>query len=176
MGEKATLYTTGDITEQLCSEVRNACLQLINQQGIDEIMLVVSSTGGWNHPANWLVDFLRSLPIPVNTHALGEVRSIAVPVFLAGARRTADPKSRFVLHSMTWNFSQSQSYHAIQESMERFEADIAHYVSVVTEATQNKLSAALITDILKGSASAMLVDSSRAIEVGMVHDLEELSL
>ncbi|WP_155837415.1 ATP-dependent Clp protease proteolytic subunit [Herminiimonas sp. CN] len=42
-----------------------------------------------------LYNFLRSLPIPLKTHNIGDVESIAVVVFLASTKRFTCPHSRF---------------------------------------------------------------------------------
>lgn len=68
------------------------------------LYLAISSTGGSNAAAFSMIDFLRSLPIPVTTHATGVVDSCAVSIFLSGGDRFANPGVRFLIHSPAITF------------------------------------------------------------------------
>ena len=175
MPDRAVLYLTGVIDDNSCTRVRSEAIQAANS-GVDEILLVISSTGGWNHPAYWLHDFLRGLHVPVHTYAIGEIRSIAIPVFLGGEKRIADPDSWFTFHAMEWNFpGGGQSYHALHESIERLDADITRYASIVQASTCG-LQPAEVANVLRGNDSAMIVPPRTAQEMGIVHEIRPFDM
>lgn len=45
-----------------------------------------------------LYGFIRSLPVSITIHNIGHIDSIALAVYLAGARRLANPEATFLIH------------------------------------------------------------------------------
>lgn len=47
-----------------------------------------------------LYGFIRSLPVEIAVHNIGQIDSIALAVYLAGARRLANPNATFLIHDL----------------------------------------------------------------------------
>src|ERR1700693_1950735 len=82
-------------SQQLISTVS----QLINQ-GATSIELLLSTPGGEVSSGLTIYNFLNSIPIPINTHNIGNVDSIGNAMFLAGATRKACKHSTFMFHGV----------------------------------------------------------------------------
>ena len=79
-------------------------------------MILFSSQGGSTDQGLALYNFIRELPVPIHMHAVGHVGSMAIPVFVAGDRRTATPVSRFFFHAYQWGFEGRQTCDGIAEA------------------------------------------------------------
>lgn len=67
-----------------------------------EITLVLTSNGGDVASGMGLYHFIRSLPVPVRTHAAGVCSSVAATILLASDHRTAADPTHFILHAATY--------------------------------------------------------------------------
>lgn len=63
-----------------------------------EPIILINSRGGSTEEAVGSYSYLRQLPMPITTIALGEVHSAATYVFLAGERRWSCPTATFLFH------------------------------------------------------------------------------
>jgi ATP-dependent protease ClpP protease subunit len=84
--------------------MRNAQQALANAvaKGHQQIVLVLTSNGGDVASGLGLYHFIRSLPVPVHTHAAGVCSSVAATILLAGDRRTGADPTHFILHVATY--------------------------------------------------------------------------
>ncbi|HEU5436794.1 MAG TPA: ATP-dependent Clp protease proteolytic subunit, partial [Telluria sp.] len=97
------VHFIGPINHNTACTIRNLCLQAV-QSGASSIELHLSSEGGNMTAGFALYFFLKSLPIPLITHNVGSIESIAVVIFLAGQKRYACPGTRFLVHPLNWGF------------------------------------------------------------------------
>jgi ATP-dependent Clp protease protease subunit len=58
----------------------------------------MSSSGGMVEEGMSLYGFIRSLPVDITIHNIGSIDSIALAVYLAAARRLANPDATFLMH------------------------------------------------------------------------------
>lgn len=72
------------------------------RDGASRIVLHICSGGGDVTSGIGLYNFIRALPIPVDTHAFGACGSIAATIFLAGDNRSTVATSAFSLHAATY--------------------------------------------------------------------------
>jgi ATP-dependent protease ClpP protease subunit len=80
----------------------SACGNLITQ-GHDELYLCISTPGGQIASGITLYNFLRSLPVKVATHNMGNIDSIGNAIFLAGEHRRACQHSTFMFHGAAFD-------------------------------------------------------------------------
>jgi ATP-dependent Clp protease, protease subunit len=85
------------VTAQQLMQTLDTCVR----QGVTEVLLLISSSGGSVHHGVSLYNWIRALPITVTTHNFGSVDSIALVLFAAGKRRLSVPHARFLLHGVT---------------------------------------------------------------------------
>lgn len=71
-------------------------------EGATEITILFSSEGGSTDEGMSLYTYLKALPVKLTMHAVGFVRSMGVPVFLAAEQRLASANARFFFHGYTW--------------------------------------------------------------------------
>jgi ATP-dependent Clp protease, protease subunit len=57
------------------------------KNGATELSIHISSDGGSNDEGFTAYNFLRTLPIPVTMHCVGNVESMALLMYLAGEKR-----------------------------------------------------------------------------------------
>lgn len=86
----------------------NALFQSIDQAigtGADHLHLMLSSPGGSVFHGLSAHNYLRGLAIPITTYNFGSVDSIGVVIFCSGSERICVPHARFLIHSVSLNFS-----------------------------------------------------------------------
>ena len=82
-------------------QVEDACIQLLPHKP-SHLTLLICSNGGDVYAGVGLYNFLKMMPFEVRTHTVGICGSIALTVYLAGARRTATEASMFMLHAASY--------------------------------------------------------------------------
>ncbi|MGA7327661.1 MAG: ATP-dependent Clp protease proteolytic subunit [Rhodomicrobium sp.] len=132
-----------------------------------------SSEGGSTDQGLALYNFIRALPIPVHTHAAGHVGSIAVPVFLAGHKRTASPLSRFFFHAYDWTFEGRQMSDRIAEAMQRLDSDIQLSRQIVERCTS--IPAETLNKLYGRAPTPTIFTPAQAKDFGIIEDVIELN-
>ncbi|TFW32463.1 ClpP family protease [Massilia horti] len=162
------VHFIGPINHTSACTVRNLCLQAL-QSGASEIALHMSSEGG-NMTAGFALHFfLKSLPLPLTTHNIGSVESVAVVIFLAGQKRYACPGTRFLVHPLHWGFGNlvAADHARVSEWRDCLDFDAERYAAIFEEATRG---ARVGTDIrfhLTGNARIYTAD--QAVDAGIIH-------
>src|SRR5712691_3344892 len=87
------------ISPQSIQKLLTECAAWANQ-GTKEIYLLFASFGGNIAAGIVAYNTLRSLPVKLITHNIGNVDSIANIIFLAGQERLAVPHSTFMFHGV----------------------------------------------------------------------------
>ena len=88
----------------LISTVEN----LLNQ-GENKIRLLLSSPGGSVYHGLSIYNFLKGVPIELETFNFGNIDSIALMIYCAGEKRYCSPNSRFLIHGINQNFYEKVS-------------------------------------------------------------------
>jgi len=152
----------GVVNSQGARNVETLCAQRLSA-GVTELTIWICSGGGDVNAGVGLFNFLRALPIMINTHCFGICGSIAATIFLAGRRRTATPASIFSLHASTYSEGPRKGQIAentaliskpFQELLDWKQDRIAHYF---------------------GSAEERFLTPEAAKEWGIVQIIEERS-
>jgi len=137
--------------------------------GIKKIKFYISSTGGDMDSAYRLFDFLKSLPIEIETIGFGQVDSAAIILFLTGNKRTATKNCRFLLHEGTFHIGlPSASLHAHEESLKLFKDLKDKNISIIAKETGNKN--AVVSETISNST---IFNSSEAKKFGLVDEIIE---
>jgi len=113
----------GPIYNPMVNNLRHRIAAAIERSDFGALTILFSSEGGSTDQGLSLHNFLRTLPVPVHMHAMGHIGSIAVPVFLAGHRRTCEPICRFFFHAYDWGFEGRQMSDRIAEAQQRLDSD-----------------------------------------------------
>lgn len=173
MGKRVSVTFVGPILYPATKNLRTFCCQVANSKA-DEIRLQISSTGGSLFEGFALYHFLRSLPLKVTTHNIGNIDSIANIVFLAGEIRRACSEGRFLLHEFDWAYSsaQSETHSRLKEHAASLDDEKARYASILKSRIDPVKSEPAIADLL---SSASILSAQRARELGLVHEVAEPS-
>lgn len=88
---------TGPIDNGSVTRICGALNYAVNNQS-DGIYLAFSSVGGTTADGVFLYNYIRALPVPVTIHAIGNVASIAVPIFVSAQTRICSEHVLFMIH------------------------------------------------------------------------------
>lgn len=169
------VHFIGPINHASACTVRNLCLQAL-QSGASEIALHMSTEGGNMTAGFALYFFLKSLPIPLTTHNVGSVESVGVVIFLAGARRYACPRTRFMVHPLHWGFGNmvAADHARVSEWRDCLDFDAERYACIFEEATQ----AADVTEDIRTHlfGNARIYNTDEALAAGIIHEAVQARL
>lgn len=167
------LSFNGFLYEAQTNALRNRIAQIFEQKDYESLTVLFSSEGGNTDQGLALYNHIRALPRPIHMHAVGHVGSMAVPVFLAGHKRTCTPYSRFFFHAYDWTFEGRQMSDRIAEALQRLDSDIKLSRNIAAKHTTidpQRL------DTLYGRApTPTIFTSEQAKESGIVEDVIELN-
>lgn len=162
-------FINPDTAANLASRVA----QILEQNDFGSLTIQFASEGGSTRESLALHNFIGELPVKVHMHAIGHVGSSAVPVFLAGAKRTCTPLARFFLHQYDWGFGTGQQKISdITEALQRLNHDTELARKIIKGATK------ITDDMLKvldgGTTTPTIIDPPEAIKLGVVEEVLDL--
>jgi len=114
-------------------------LQDAVSDGMERIHLLLSTPGGGVSYGLTLYATLRGLPLEVWTYNVGQVDSIGVVVYCAGARRLAAPQTRFLLHGIRTRLEGFYTAEQLREFVEEMETDWRNICRIIAESTGQAL-------------------------------------
>lgn len=166
------LCFTADINPQTTEAVIAAMSNIVGQ-GAKKIVLLLSSPGGAVMSGLTLYDFIRSLPIPVETHNMANVDSIANMVFQAGTRRTCSKHSTFMFHGVgfTPNGPHRWELKDLKETMQSIQRDQDRIGAILLDRT--KLSKERVGQLF---LEASTEDANFAIEHRIVDEIVDIKI
>ena len=135
------------------------------------------STEGGNMTAGFaLYFFLKSLPLPLTTYNVGSVESVGVVIFLAGSKRYACPRTRFLVHPLHWGFGAlvAADHSRVSEWRDCLDFDAERYACIYEEATKAAGASDDIRTHLFGNAR--IFDTDQALAAGIIHEAVQARL
>jgi ATP-dependent protease ClpP protease subunit len=137
------------------------------QQGVSEVLLLISSTGGDVHQGVSLYNYIRALPLTVTTHNFGSVDSIAVVIFAAGQRRLSVPQARFLLHGVATGLPapapgqviqlNDATIKLLQKSIRADQLNIAKIVAANSNRSVRQIQSAMNAQVFLAPASLLTI-------------------
>ena len=161
----------GDINPAEANSLRDRICQILERSDFGSLVIMFSSSGGGTYPSLALFNFISHLPVPVHMHAMGHIASAAVPVFLAGSKRTSSPFARFQFHEYGWDIEGRRTIVQINEVVELLRNDIELAREIIKTRTQAPPE---ILQTLDGRSPPTIVSSEDAMAFGLVEDVREL--
>jgi ATP-dependent Clp protease protease subunit len=159
-----TVHYLCPVNMSTVSGLQDACLKALGS-GATQINLHISSPGGELLAGFTAYHFLKSLPVPVYTHNLSNVESIATVIYLAGTDRRVNPGSRFLLHPLQWGFTNNSADHGrIAEWVRSLDDDMKRFINILNAETKNSG-----TDWSDKIENASFIDADKAISCGLAH-------
>ncbi|MCX6120063.1 MAG: ATP-dependent Clp protease proteolytic subunit [Ignavibacteriales bacterium] len=166
-------YTS--VSYESCNQLKNVCLDAVRQKA-PEIHIHLSSGGGSTLYGFTLYNFIKSLPVPVTIHNLGSVESIAMIIFLAAPNRLSCSHSRFLLHSLQWDFTAATSVdHArLREHASALNNDMERYIDIFKERTQGAKEPIDVAACLSGNER--FITAADSIKSGITHKVVDATI
>jgi ATP-dependent Clp protease protease subunit len=142
-------------------------------QGHTELHLLLSTPGGAVQYGITIYNFLRSLPIRVITHNLGNVDSIGLVIYLAGEERYACKHTTFMLHGVALQVPAPSSLFEknFKDSLSRLTADQERIKGIYSERS----------NVTAEEAEGLFLDETtlsadEAVSRGIVHEIRSPSI
>lgn len=139
------------------------------QSKIERINLMLSSPGGSVFHGLSLFNFLKGMPIEVNTYNFGSVDSIGVIIFCAGQKRFSVPHARFLIHGVRFNAKGGVSFDEmqLQEHLKSVKIDQENIARVIADTTGKALH-----KIEEDMNSRTTLNPNQAKDYGLVHEIK----
>ncbi|MBF8463763.1 Clp protease [Klebsiella michiganensis] len=169
-----TIHFLCPVSASTVSILQGHCLQAIAQEA-EAINLHISSSGGEITSGFTAYNFIKTLPIPVNTYNISNIDSIANAIFLAGTHRFANSGSRFLLHPFQWSFGgmQSVDHERMREWVGSLDHDLARLVGIFDKETASASERVDWSALIRAST---ILGPERAIALGLVERVEEATV
>lgn len=167
------IHFVGPINSSVSGQFIRKCSDAI-KLGATELLVQIATMGGECSYGFSLYNFLRALPIPVHTHNLGTVESMGNILFLAGDRRTASHRSKFLIHPFHWTLHGSIDHSRMAEYAMSMDYDLELYSQIVLERTQGAAETLDVRNYLK--AAPRMLNPDEAMTTGLIHAIEEPEL
>ncbi len=149
----------------------NALLHTVDtkmQQGMTELVMLISSPGGSVFHGLSAYNYLKGLPIKVTTHNFGSVDSIGVVLYCGGSERFSVPQARFLLHGVSATFrKESLEEQQLEERLKGLKIDMANIARVIA-ATTGKTE----QQVTKAMLDRTTLDPEQAKAWGLVHEIK----
>ena len=161
----------GPISPPSSSNLRIGLTQMINE-GAKKVTLLFASPGGSTDDGIALNTYIKALPIEIVMHAVGNVGSMGLPVFLAANVRLASKNSRFFFHNYVWGSQQAEQVNqdVLAERTMILDAALLWTREIVKATT--KLTDADF-EAMKLFEKPVLIEPGRALECGLISEIKE---
>ncbi len=160
-----TINFMTDVNPQSLAALQNIAMSALHE-GATEITVYFSCIGGSTDLGFTAYHFLKSLPVPLTMHCIGNVESMGIIVFLAGETRIATPHSKFKIHPLHWSFPASTIDHdRLNEFSQSIDFDADRYASIFEERTKGAKNPINIRDVLAGKAH--ILGAAAAVDSGL---------
>lgn len=169
-----TIHFMQSINPATLTGLQNVTLSAL-QQGATELHIHISSDGGTNDQGFAAYHFLRSLPVPLTMHCIGNVESMAVVMFLAGTSRIIVPHGKIKIHPMHWGFPGGTVDHdRLAEYVASLDFDAKRYADIFEEQTKGSNEVVNVRAHLAGQAK--LLDATAAVAAGIATGIADAAV
>lgn len=155
-----TISHVGPIDDQFVNSIQRIIISQSNP--LTHLTLQISSPGGSVIAGITAYNYLKSLPIDVHTHNLGEVSSAAILPYLAGNIRTAEDVSKFMFHPVEITLDGSLPFHKVEEILSNISTDISNYAEIIKKELPEFAEKHDIDNLLKHKSLVLLPADCRA--------------
>jgi len=177
LNKKTMSVTTERVTYiQFCAPVNeNSVKKLIQiihneiHQETKHLVILISSPGGnvfWGLTA---YNFVKGLPIDIDTHNIGSVNSMGIVIYCAGKKRYSVPHGRFMMHGVGFDVPQGTRFNekTLDERMKSLRMDMENIAGVISENTGKPEE-----EIKKAMYEGTVLNPEQAVEFGLVHEIK----
>lgn len=154
----------------------NTLISLIEakiREGVKNFKILISSPGGTVFHGISAYNFLKGIPVEIETYNFGTIDSIATVIYCAGSKRFCVPNARFLIHGIGWNppggvrFEEKQ----LKEQLKSLEIDRENIAKILAENCE-KTQAEIEKTMFEGTT----LNPGQAKQFGLVHEISEVIL
>lgn len=169
-----TVHFMQPILPHTLQGLQTCCMTAI-QQGATDITIHLSSEGGNNDQGFAAYHFLRSLPVSLTIHCIGNIESMAIILFLAADKRLIVPHGKIKAHAMHWGFNAGTIDHdRLAEFVDSLDFDAKRYEDIFVERTKGATKALNIKEHLAGRAK--ILSAAEGVEAGIVTKIADAAV
>jgi ATP-dependent protease ClpP protease subunit len=133
---------TADVQAMQAAKLRDAMTKAANAG--NEIYLIMSSGGGNIFEGMSIAAFMKTLPVKITAHNIGQIDSIAGVIFAAGATRYATQTASFLFHGVSMHYEKQdfiesqleEQYRGVKRMRENIAATFAAYTGLSLAETE----------------------------------------
>ncbi len=138
------------------------------KQGAKRLKLLISCSGGDVAQGLSVYNYLRGIPLDIETHNFGSADSMGVVLYCAGDKRYSVPHARFLLHGPTINFRNpvSMEEQQLEEKLRMMQMDMSNIARIVADTI-----AADRETVMNDMLNRITLFPEEAVDYGLVHDI-----
>jgi len=160
------------ITHQTSTNFQSIVERML-QQGLTNLYLLLCTQGGSVYDGVAIYNFLKDLPIEINTHNFGSVDSIGIPIFCLGRNRTTTPYTKFSFHPVSMQISINSTLDEVSlierlEHLKREQNNIINIISSVTNKHIKEIQELINNRTVLGSEEAQTLGLVTEIKTGVI--------
>jgi len=160
-----------DVQTIQAAKLRNAFTQAANAG--NDIYLLISSGGGNVFEGLSLGSFMKTLPVHITTHNVGQIDSIASVIFAAGAIRCANAHASFMFHGVTMHYEKVDMIESqLQEQylqIKRLRESIAVAFSTYTGLSLSDAETLMVS-------GATILSAQEALSKTIIHEIRDATV
>ncbi len=106
----------------------------------------------------------------IQTIGLGDVSSMAIPLFMAGDYRVVTPRTHFLIHEGGFTFSKDTRWtiSEVENALDELKVDRSFYTEYVASRSSGKLTPERIIGMMQANTH---LRGAEAVELGIAHEL-----
>jgi len=164
------LLFSAEINQENSTKLTTALAEAMDDPQIEAIYLGFSTTGGSVVNGVALHHIIKGSKKPITIHALGNVDSIGLTIFLAGHSRYAVPHTRFLFHSLAIGSDGSRmDARWISERLNALQADETR-IAGIWKSSNGKFGDEEIASLFEGE---QIKNTAWAIERGFISEVRD---
>lgn len=170
MEQKATIIRfMAEVNQQTITSLINA-FENEFKIGTKNFKLLISSPGGFVDQGISIFNYLKGLPINIETVNFGAVDSISAVIFCAGKTRTSVPNARFIIHDVIRS-AQNITFNEVlmSEWLDSIKIDRNNIAKIIAETCNKKTNE--IENLMK---KAVVLSPLQAQKLGLVNNIEHV--
>jgi ATP-dependent protease ClpP protease subunit len=150
----------------------NALMDAIDQKmkaGQKSFILLISSPGGSVFHSLSAYNYLKGIPADITTHNFGSVDSSSVVLYCSGKRRLSVPTARFLLHGVSFQFTQPASLEEkqLEETLKGLRIDLQNIARVIAANTEKSQD-----EVIQAMRDRTILNPEEAKSWGLVHEIK----
>lgn len=166
MKNRTIIRFTCGVDEKCANRLMDAVEKCIKKHD-RQILLLISSPGGAVSPGIAIYNYLKGIPLDVETYNFGQVDSIAAVIFAAGKRRYSSPDARFMIHSVSWEGKEkTYDQKKLEEIVESLAIDRENIAKILADNCKKTP-----TEIKEMMKKGTTLEAKEAKEIGLVTDI-----